>query len=185
MFLFTGSDPGVGVSTVAFNLALVMSLDMADHKILLIDANLTRPSLHLVFGCSPRPGLINFLTRPLALPDILVDSGRSNLHLITCGDTAQKVYSPFELARMDYLLQEARAYYDYILIDSAPASRVSDTRVLAGKTDGVILTVRYNRTRSQVGQELIRQLREDGAEVIGTVLNRRIFVIPKFLYKFI
>ncbi len=184
-FLFTGPDPGVGVSTVTFNLALVMAQDMADNKILIIDANLSRPSLHRAFGCSPEPGLLNFLTEPLELGMVLVDSGMPNLHLITCGDTAKEVFSPFDLARMDHLLEVARYYYDYILIDTAPALRASNTRILARKVDGVVVTVRYNNTKNQVAQELIRQLTSDGAEIVGSVLNRRLFVIPKFFYKFI
>lgn len=185
VFVFTGADNGVGVSTVTFNLALITALDMADSRVLVIDANISRPSLHQAFNCSPDPGLLNFLTQPLNLGQVLVDSGMPNLHLITCGSTTREVYSPFDLARMDYLLEVARRYYDFVLIDTAPALKTSDSRILARKADGVVVAVRYSQTKNQVGQELIRQLTSDGAEIVGSVLNRRVFVIPKFFYRFI
>ena len=108
-----------------------------------------------------------------------------NLDLITVGQAGNYYYSPFDLGRLGALFDELRAYYDLILIDTSPALRFSDTRILSRQTDGVVIVLRANHTRAQVAVELRKQLEEDGANVVGAMLNRRQFVIPQMFYRFL
>ncbi len=169
MFLFTGPAPGGGVSTVVFNLALVMAQDLTGSNFLLIDANLSRPSLHLAFKRPAQPGLMNILTRQLKLEDALHSSGSPNLQLLTCGDMARHVLAPFDRGEMDRLLEQVRFYYDFILIDAAPYTEGLDTGSLAPRTDGAVLIVdRDAQSGGRAEPETTRIMQEQGAEVVGT-----------------
>jgi Mrp family chromosome partitioning ATPase len=183
-FLLTGSEEKVGVSTVTFNLGLVMSLSLADQRILLIDANLSNPSLHLAFGRALKPGLMEYLFEGLSLTEIIQPSPLPNLDLICIGQFDNQVISPFDSLEFSNFLKEAKRHYSFILLDSAPALRSGQTRNISSKVDGVIVVAEANRTRWQVVSELKRQLESDEARLIGTFLNKRRFVIPKWVYRF-
>jgi len=183
-FLLTGSEEKVGVSTVTFNLGLVMSLTLADQRILLVDANLSNPSLHLAFGRATSPGLMEYLFEGLSLTEIIQPSSLPNLDLICIGQFDNQVISPFDSLEFSNFLKEAKRHYSFILLDSAPALRSGQTRNISSKVDGVIVVVEANRTRWQVVSELKRQLESDEARLIGTFLNKRRFVIPKWVYRF-
>lgn len=184
-FLLTGSEEKVGVSTVTFNLGLVMSLSLADQRILLVDANLSNPSLHLAFGCAPSPGLMEYLFEGLSLTEVIQPSILPNLDLICIGQFENQVISPFDSLEFSNFLKEAKRHYSFVLLDSAPALRSGQTRNISSKADGVIVVAEANRTRWQVVAELKRQLESDEARLVGTFLNKRRFVIPKWVYRFV
>jgi protein-tyrosine kinase len=184
-FLLTGSEEKVGVSTVTFNLGLVMSLSLADQRILLVDANLSNPSLHLAFGLATSPGLMEYLFEGLSLTEVIQPSSLPNLDLICIGQFDNQAISPFDSLEFSNFLKEAKRHYSFVLLDSAPALRSSMTRMISSKTDGVIVVTEANRTRWEVVNELTRQLHSDGASVVGCFLNKRRFVIPKWAYRFV
>ena len=169
LFLFTGPDPGSGVSTVVSNLALVMARELPKSNILLVDANISRPSLHLAFRRPARPGLMDILTQTLKLEDAIHSSGLANLQVLTCGDMARHVVAPFEQEVMDRLLGQVRFYYDFVLIDAAPYPEGDDTRALAPKADGTVLIVGNGvQSDDRTGQDLTRAMQQDGVKVLGT-----------------
>ncbi len=183
--LMTGPDRLVGTSVMAFNTALMLAWDLADRGILIIDANLVNPSLHRAFGISQRPGLTNYLLDDSSLAEATQTGPLANLDLMAVGQTEEVASSPFDLVRFSRLMEEVRQRYDFVLIDSAPALRSSQTRTIAPKTDGVIVVARANQTRWEVVLELKRVLERDGARLLGSVLNKRQFVIPQALYRFL
>lgn len=184
-FLITGAEPGVGTSTVAQNLAVVLANDFLDQRFLLVDANLSQPSLHRAFGLTPDPGIINYLLSGTPLKKVISGSGWPNLDVITIGKSEHNAASPFDLERFRHFLKEISAAYDLILIDSAPALRSSQTRVISSQVDRVIIVAEASRTRWEVLVELKSQLAQDGAKTLGGILNKRRFVIPRWAYRFI
>jgi Mrp family chromosome partitioning ATPase len=82
-------------------------------------------------------------------------------------------------------LSEARDRYDLILLDSAPLLMSSQTRIISTRTDGVIIVAEANGTRWEVLREIKRQLEADHAKIVGGILNKRRFVIPRWAYRFI
>jgi uncharacterized protein involved in exopolysaccharide biosynthesis/Mrp family chromosome partitioning ATPase len=181
---FTASDRNAGASTMACNLALVLAWDLFDHRILLVDANLANPSVHRAMGVAGEPGLLNYLTGDLTLQQVVQPSTRPNLGVIGVGKTATQVLSPFDLLKLDTFLQEVHSHYDYVVVDSAPVLRSSDSLSLASKVDGVIFVAEANQTRYEVISDMENRL-EGKAKLAGIVLNKRRFVIPKALYNYI
>ena len=184
-FLITGAEPGVGTSTVAQNLAVVLANDFLDQRFLLVDANLSYPSLHRTFGLPADPGVLNYLLSDSTLEEVISGSGWPNLDVITIGKSDHNAASPFDLERFRHFLKEISAAYDLILIDSAPALRSSQTRVISSQVDWVIIVAEACRTRWEVLVELKNQLAQDGAKTLGGILNKRRFVIPRWAYRFI
>jgi|UniRef100_A0A7V6DPU3 succinoglycan biosynthesis transport protein ExoP len=180
----TGSDPQVGVTTVAANLAAIMAWDFCDQRILLIDANLDHPQLHATFGKSPEPGLLEHLIDQLPVTTIIQPTFLPNLDLVALGQQAKRVASPFDLQRFSEFLEEVREKYDFVILDTAPILRASDSLIISGKVDGVVAVAGANQTRYEVMLEAGRQIEKIG-KLEGGVLNKRRFVIPRALYRFL
>jgi capsular exopolysaccharide synthesis family protein len=180
----TGANRHNGSSTAASNLALVLAWDLVDHRILLVDGNLTDPSAHQTFGLLQGPGLLNYLTEEIDLQQVLQPTMRPNLEVITIGKSATQILSPFDLLKFATFLEEVRSRYDFVLLDSAPILGSSDSFTISTKVDGVILVVEANHTRYETIISIENYL-QDSAKVLGIVLNKRRFVIPKALYNII
>jgi len=185
VFLVSGADEGVGTSTVAFNLGLTLSFDFADQRILIIDANLYNPSLHNAFNFLNEPGLMDFLMGNAGLESVVRSSPYSNLDLITSGKTDSNIKSPFDLETFKDFVKKMSNRYDFVLFDSSPVLKSSQTRIISSKIHGVIIVAEANRIRWEVMSEIKRQLSIDGAKLVGSFLNRRKFVIPRWAYRFV
>jgi len=180
----TGANRHTGASTTASNLALVLAWDLVDHRILLVDGNLADPSAHQTFGLSRDPGLLNYLTGEMDLQQVVQPAMRPNLEVITIGKPASQVLSPFDLLKFATFVDEVRTRYDFVLFDSAPILGSSDSLTISTKVDGVILVAEANQTRYETIISIENYL-HDSANVLGIVLNKRRFVIPKALYNII
>jgi Mrp family chromosome partitioning ATPase len=119
------------------------------------------------------------------LEEIILSSDYPNLHLIHSGSIDFLTVVPFDLAEFSHFLNDVREQYDFILLDSAPLLKSSQTQSLSSKVDGVIIVAEANRTRWQVMADLKNQLESNGANLIGSFLNKRRFPIPKWLYRWI
>ena len=170
--LVTSALPGEGKSLTASNLALTLS-ESYQRRVLLVDADLRRPSLHEVFGIPNGAGLTDGLARngPKNIPVFEV-SGQ--LSIITSGQAIGDPTGLLTSDRMRQLLHEARAGYDWVIIDTPPVGLLSDARLLAEMVDGVVLVVEAVKTPYP---DLLRAIETIGRErLLGTVLNRLEYV---------
>jgi capsular exopolysaccharide synthesis family protein len=184
VFALTAPHLGAGVSTCSSNLSLVMSWDFLDQRILLVDAQLNKPDLHLAFGAHPQPGLLEYLIDGQNLSLICQPTFRPNLDLISGGDVTRKVSSPFDLKRFTEFLEDVRQQYDFVLVDCPPVLEVSDAQIICGKVDGVVIIAEANRLRFEVLTACLNELKNH-ARLVGCILNKRQFFIPNFLYRFV
>jgi protein-tyrosine kinase len=166
--LVASALPKEGKSFTAANLAQVM-VRQHGRRVLLIDADLRGPRLHLMLGTTDSPGLSDYLQGGNDEFAIMQRGGMENLFFIPSG---QKIYDPSELVangRLKLLLQRVEALFDWIIIDSPPAVPVSDASVLAKACDGVLMVVRSNATPV----DMARRAREEFPDqaLVGVVLN--------------
>jgi protein-tyrosine kinase len=166
--LVTSALPKEGKSFTASNLAQVL-VRQHGRRVLLIDADLRGPRLHLMLGTSSSPGLSDYLQGKSDEFSIMQRGPMENLFLIPSGD---EISDPAELVsngRLKFLLQRVEALFDWIVIDSPPAVPVSDASVLAKSCDGVLMVVRSNVTPTNMA----RRAREDFPDqaLVGVVLN--------------
>jgi protein-tyrosine kinase len=166
--LVTSALPKEGKSFTSANLAQVM-VKQHGRRVLLIDADLRGPRLHLMLGTTASPGLSDYLQGGNDEFSIMQRGAMENLFFIPSG---QHISDPAELVangRLQFLLQRVEALFDWIIIDSPPAVPVSDASVLAKACDGVLMVVRSNSTPV----DMARRAREEFPDqaLVGVVLN--------------
>lgn len=185
IFLITGSERKTGVSTVAFNLSLICGWDMPEHRILIIDANVSSPMLHESFSIKNVPGLTDFLYGKVSLNEIIYKSDIENLDLIPFGEKNETLPSPFTRSIFLNFVDSMRNRYDFIIVDSEPSITSGYTQSILKNTDAVILVVKNSITRLESIAEFNTQMYSNGIPIIGTFLNFRKKSIPNFILKYI
>lgn len=166
--LITSSISGEGKSTVAGNLAI--SLSKNNHKVLVIDCDLRRPSLHDKFNIENEYGVGEILLGENELKSSIkkIDS---RLSVLTAGKIKNDTAELFATENMKQLLDEVRITYDYIIIDSAPIIPVADTSVLARVIDAAVLVVRANKSIEKLVIQGYEKLKKTSIKILGTVSN--------------
>ena len=170
--LVTSAGPGEGKSTMAANLAAVMA--QAGMRVVLVDADLRRPSLHRAFGLKNSQGLTTALLRSGSLEgEVLQPGGVNNLVVITTGPLPPNPSELLGSPRMAAMVGTLKGLADVVLFD-APPLVVADPGVLAGLVDGVLLVVDASATRSEALERAKDALDRAGAsgKLVGAVLNR-------------
>ncbi len=161
--------PESGGSTVASNLALTFAA--SDHKVLLIDANMRRPSLHRVFERADHPGLADVLAGQATLDAAAQTTPDENLHLLACGQDKLRVFERLGTQAMRDLLTDARSKYDIVLIDVAPAVVSGDAGALSNLCDASLLVVRALSEKRGLVARLCNELNESQGEFLGVLVN--------------
>ena len=169
LLLVTSAVPKEGKSFTSSNLSAVMA--MAGQKVLLIDADLRRPSIHRLFDLSDDFGTVDILTGEKTLEEVAQPSHVPNLDIVVAGPTPD---NPNEMLGNGVLnrVKEIAHEYDVIVIDSPPATAVSDPMVLSPMVDGVVLVVEANQTSRPIVQQAINRLRNVNANLLGGVVNK-------------
>ncbi|UJF34575.1 CpsD/CapB family tyrosine-protein kinase [Paenibacillus hexagrammi] len=169
VIMVTSAGPGEGKSTTITNLAVAYA--QADKKVLLIDADLRKPTMHHTFQISNRWGLTNLLTNQLTIEDVLKDSSIRNLSLIPSGPIPPNPSEILASKKMESVLEDLKQYFDIILIDAPPAIAVTDAQIISTRSDGVILVVDSDKVKRDVALKAKQQLDNVRARILGVVLN--------------
>ncbi len=164
----TSACPGEGKSYTTVNLAY--SLACAGHKVLLIDADMRRPSLCRVLKAQHTAGLSNILVgrNDASVAQEILTAG---MYYIGAGDCPPNPSELIGSEAMGKFIDEMRGIYDYVLIDTPPVLAVSDCLALAKYTDGFLMVVRHGKTRRRDIKEAQRSLAFSGTKVLGFVYN--------------
>lgn len=180
--LFTATTHGDGASTIAINFATTLSKD-CKLKVLLVDVNLRTPALHEVFHIDKQGGLSNLLSNNGKITGNIHKIGPGGFYVLPCGSNHSVPVSLFESPRFDRFLKIMRERFDYVILDAPPFSQFSDSRVICSKVDGVILVLKYGITRRQIAIRIKNELKDSGGKLLGVVMNKRKYYIPRWIYK--
>ncbi|MDY0230913.1 MAG: polysaccharide biosynthesis tyrosine autokinase [Candidatus Saccharicenans sp.] len=162
--MVTSPLPNEGKSVTISNLAV--SLAQMEKRVLLIDADLRRPSQHRIFNQKNHDGLSNYLSLGLELDKLVKSTQVPSLYLINSGPIPPNPAELLSSRKMQLLLENLEEQFDYILIDTPPILTVTDARVLGKMVDGLVLVVQADKTP----KEALSQSRE-----IINLLNLRTF----------
>lgn len=168
--LVTSSLPGEGKSAIATNLALVLSQSSA--RVLIIDADLRRPSLHDYLGIEGGAGLTSVLIGEAALEDVAQPIGSDGLEALSSGPIPPNPSELLGSERMRDLLEVAASRYDFVVVDTAPLLAVTDAAVLSRLVGGTIVVAQSERVKKPQLAESLEKLRVVEANVLGVLLNR-------------
>lgn len=164
----TSAEPAEGKSTVSGNLAL--SFAQNEKKVILLDCDLRKPSVHKNFKISNVKGLSEVLLGKVDI-DEAIQKRNDNLDVLTSGKIPPNPSEMLSSVSMSKLIQELQRIYDIIILDTAPLKAVTDAQILSTKVDGTILVTRAERTKRESVIEAKNLLTKVGANIIGTVLH--------------
>ena len=167
--IILSAEPGEGKTTICANLAI--SLSQLGKRVLLIDGDMRRPSLHKLFGLEDSMGLAGYLTAQESWHNVVHATELPGLDCIPCGVVPPNPSELLSSERMGTLARESISDYHFVLVDSPPLLSVADGRILAALMDGALLVIRSAKTTRDAAQHAQSQLGNVGARVIGVVLN--------------
>jgi len=168
--MLVGAQADCGVSALTNNLAV--SLMHNRRKVLVLDANMRRPSQHMLFGTPQAPGLTDVLLDQVSLDKAIVNGQEPGLAVLPAGQNGLIWPETFEGQGFRDLLAKLQTQFDLILVDAPPALIASESQLLTKAVDAVVVVVRaMGEKRGMVGR-LLGQLGGQRADVLGVVLNR-------------
>jgi protein-tyrosine kinase len=171
--------PREGKSFIALNLAVSFARHKAA-RVLLIDGDMRRSSLHSILGCEKSPGLTTYLAGKASIAEIMqrpelrtdgkpLTSGLATLTFIGGGDEGDLAADLAGSDRFRQLIDTAAPYFDWIVVDSSPVNLVTDSVNLAAACDAVLMVARGGVTRFEAAQRALGELK--AAKILGVVLN--------------
>jgi polysaccharide biosynthesis transport protein len=166
----TSSLSAEGKSTVAANLAA--SLAETGARVLLVDADLRRPTVADVLGVEGGVGLTTVLAGQADVDDVLQDWGPAGLQVLPSGAVPPNPAELLSSPAMRRLVSDLRATYDYVVLDTAPVIPVTDAIVLSRIVDGVVVVANTRRVRRRQLAQCLGSLSQVSARVLGVVLNQ-------------
>jgi capsular exopolysaccharide synthesis family protein len=166
----TSSLAGEGKSTIAVNVAVALA--ETGSRVLLVDADLRRPTVARVLGIEGAAGLTTVLLGQAHFDDVVQTWGASELHVLPAGALPPNPTELLGSLPMRRLLDQLRVRYDHVIIDSAPLLPVADSAVLAGFVDGTLLVVNGTKVRRHQLADSLQSLARVEAPVLGIVLNQ-------------
>jgi len=167
--LATSTAPDEGKSTTLANLAVTMA--QAEQRVILVDCDLRRPSLHTLFDIPNEAGLTSMILAQEDAPIPLQESGVAGLSLLTSGPLPPRPADILGSRRMEAVIARLRDEADIVLFDTPPVVVVTDAAVLAAKMDGVLLIFQAGRTSRERGRQARQILEKVKAHIVGVVLN--------------
>jgi capsular exopolysaccharide synthesis family protein len=167
--LATSTAPDEGKSTTLANLAVTMA--QAEQRVILVDCDLRRPTLHTLFELPNEIGLTSMILSPEDAPIPIQETGVPGLSLLASGPLPPRPADILGSRRMEAVIARLRAEADIVLFDTPPVVAVTDAAVLATRMDGVLLVFQAGKTSRERGRQARQILEKVKANIVGVVLN--------------
>ncbi|MDP8923308.1 MAG: polysaccharide biosynthesis tyrosine autokinase [Chloroflexota bacterium] len=168
--LVTSAEPGEGKSTIVANLA--STLAEAGSRVVVVDADLRRPTLHSLLALPNQLGLTSILDEKATWDQVIRDTRLRNVWAITSGPSTSNPAELLASPRMSELVEHMARRFDVVLLDTSCLLAVADAAVLARSVAGVVLVAKRGQAREQTIQAATAELTDVRANVIGLVVNR-------------
>lgn len=167
--MVTSSQPGEGKTTTISNLAVTYAQE--GKRVLLIDANLRKPSLHRVFSLSNHQGLSAVLAGSTPIQEVIQETMMNNLYLLPSGSIPTNPSELLDTSMMREVLEQMKLEYDVILMDTPSVLTVSDSLIISALCDGVIMVAAAGKVSRDHLKKAKEQLDHVDARMLGTVVN--------------
>ncbi|TAL03149.1 MAG: polysaccharide biosynthesis tyrosine autokinase, partial [Verrucomicrobia bacterium] len=160
---------GEGKSTTVMNLATVFA--QADSRVVVVDSDLRRPTLHKMLGVSNSLGLTNYLLKQNKLEEVIQHSNVANLDFLPSGKLPSSSLGILSSNQMKDLISGLKQRYDYVFLDSPPIMGVSDASILASEVDITLQVIQYRRYPQPMNIRAKQLIEKVGGNLVGIVLN--------------
>jgi capsular exopolysaccharide synthesis family protein len=169
--MVTSSGPAEGKSTTVANLAVVFA--QLGKKVLLVDADLRKPTVHRTFGVNNLFGFTTVLTKQATLGSTVLETDEKDLYILTSGPVPPNPAELISSKSMEQFIEEAKEQFDYVLFDTPPLLAVADPQILANKVDGSIYVVFSGKTDIDQAKKAKELLENAQSKLVGVVLNHK------------
>jgi capsular exopolysaccharide synthesis family protein len=160
---------GEGKSTTIFNLATVFAQN--GQRVLMVDSDLRRPSLHKLLNVSNSIGLTNFLLRQNTLEEVIQTTKLPTLHFLPSGKLPSSSLGILNSPQMKEFIKAVKERYDFVFFDSPPIMGVSDASILASEVDMSVLVIQYRKYPQAMTIRAKQMVEKVGGLMLGVVLN--------------
>lgn len=160
---------GEGKSTTIFNLATVFAQN--GQRILIVDSDLRRPSLHKLLKVSNSIGLTNYLLKQNNLDEVIQTTNMPTLHFLPSGKLPSSSLGILNSVQMKEFIEEVKRRYDFVFFDSPPIMGVSDASILASEVDMSLLVIQYRKYPQAMTLRAKQMVEKVGGLMLGVVLN--------------
>jgi len=167
--VIVSAGAGEGKSTTAINLATVFA--QAANRVLIVDSDLRRPTLHKLFKVANNLGLTNYLLKQNTLAEIVQTTAVPNLDFMASGKLPNSSMGILGSTQMKQMIAELKQRYDFIFFDSPPILGVSDASILASEVDLVMQVIQYRRYPQPMTLRAKQMIEKVGGNFVGIVLN--------------
>jgi capsular exopolysaccharide synthesis family protein len=169
VLIITSPGPREGKTLNSMNLAVTLA--QSDSRVLLVDADLRKPNIHVRMDLSNDRGLSTVFSDASRLDSLVSTTAVPNLWVLPSGPIPPNPSELLGSPTMDRLIDEMRASYDYVLLDTPPTGAVTDPVVLASRVDGVVLVISAGETRRRAALTALEQISRVKGRILGVVLN--------------
>jgi capsular exopolysaccharide synthesis family protein len=160
---------GEGKSTTVFNLASVFA--QSGQRVLIVDSDLRRPTLHKMLRVTNNIGLTNYLLKQNALEEVIQTTSLPTLDFMASGKLPSSSLGILSSAQMKDLITELKQHYDFVIFDSPPVMGVSDASILASEVDMTLQVIQYRRYPQPMNIRAKQLIEKVGGNLVGIVLN--------------
>ncbi|MFO7890472.1 MAG: polysaccharide biosynthesis tyrosine autokinase [bacterium] len=169
--VISSPNPMEGKTITTANLGI--SYALLGHKVLIVDADMRKPKLHQLFKIKSKPGIMEHLVENTAFDKIVHDTKIKGLQIIPCGEMPPNPAELIASRRMKELIKSLSQAFDLVIYDSAPILPVTDTVILASRTDGLLLVVKHGFTDKRAIDQVKENLqRSSDVNLLGVVINQ-------------
>ncbi len=169
--MVTSSGPAEGKSTTAANLAVTFS--QLGKKVLLVDADLRKPTVHHTFGVNNLFGFTTVLTKQKTLDKTILETEEQDLYILTSGPIPPNPAELLSSKSMEQFIEDAKSQFEYIIFDTPPLLAVADPQILANQVDASILVVFSEKTEIDQAKKSKELLENAQSKLLGVVLNHK------------
>lgn len=169
--MVTSSGPGEGKSTTVANLAVTFA--QQGKKVLLVDADMRKPTVHYTFNQTNTFGLTSVLTKQIPLEEAISETSVENLFVLTSGPIPPNPSELLSSKSMEQIFQTSEKLFDIILFDTPPLLAVTDAQILANRCEGTILVVYSGRTEKDQMLKAKELLDSAQSKLLGVVMNHK------------
>lgn len=167
--LVTSATPGEGKSTNAANIGVVFAQE--GKRVVIVDADLRKPTMHYTFLLQNARGLSNLLTRHFTISEVVNNTDIANLYVLTSGPIPPNPAELLASTLMGSVIEELKKEFDIIIFDAPPLLSVTDAQILANKCDGTLLIVNSGVAENESVLKAKASLEASKANILGVVLN--------------
>ena len=184
VIMFTSAIAGEGKTTIVTLLARLLALSETD-RVLLLDCAILNPEIHTLFGLKNDIGMLDYLDGSATLEEVIRKVDEGFLDIVTIGPSkgADITQPLFNSEKMSTFIHTTREMYDYVLIDTSAVLDAPETPIIGSYAQGTVLVVQSGKTKREVIKRAMLMIEKLDGRFLGTVLNRKTYYIPEFIYR--